>query len=260
MELNLDGNVALVTGSATGLGHSCAEALSREGVNVALVSPNIDKLAYASDRLHALGDGEIFALEADIRDPSRVRSFVEQTVEQYGGIDHVVTGPRQLEPDAFLDVSDEDWFRAFDRSFMSVVWTLRETAPHLSESDRGTVVNVTSPVIPSLTADLPVANSFADAVAALTRNQATALAPSIRLNTVVPGPHEVEDMEAVLTELVDDGLYPDLDTAWAGVLADTPFESPGDPLALGNVVAVLSSEYAQFINGATIPIDGGSTT
>lgn len=259
MELNLDGNVALVTGSATGLGHSCAEALAREGTNVALASPNIDDLAYASDRLHALGNGEIFALEADVRNPDQVRSFVEETVEQYGGIDHVVTGPRQLEPGAFLDVTDEDWFRAFDRSFMSVVWTLRETVPYLSESDRGTVVNVTSPAIPSLAADLPVANSFNNAVRGLTRTQAGAVAPSIRLNTVVPGPHEVEDMELLLTELVDEGYYPDLDTAWTEILADTPLESPGDPLALGTVVAFLSSEYAQFVNGATIPIDGGST-
>jgi NAD(P)-dependent dehydrogenase (short-subunit alcohol dehydrogenase family) len=259
MELNLNDNVALVTGSATGLGHSCAEALSREGVNVALVSPNIDDLAYASDRLHALGDGEIFALEADVRSPGQVQSFVEETVEQYGGIDHVVTGPRQLEPEAFLDVTDEDWFRAFDRSFMSVVWTLRETSPYLSESDHGTVVNVTSPVIPSLATDLPVANAFSDAVRGLTRTQAAALAPSIRLNTIVPGPHEVEDMELLLTELVDEGYYPDLDAAWTSVLADTPFESPGDPLALGTAVAFLSSEYAQFINGATVPVDGGST-
>lgn len=258
MDMNLDGDVALVTGSATGLGHSCAEALSREGAHVALASPNIDELAYASDRLHALGDGEIFALEADIRSPEQVGSFVEQAVEQYGGIDHVVTGPRRLEPEALLDVPDEDWFRAFDRSFMSVVWTLRETYPYLSESAQGTVVNVTSPAIPSLASDLPVANSFSGAVGGLTRNQASALAPSIRLNTVVPGPHEVEDMELLLTDLVDRGFYADLDTAWAEVLADSPYESPGDPLALGNAVAFLSSEYAQFINGATIPIDGGS--
>jgi 3-oxoacyl-[acyl-carrier protein] reductase len=258
MDLNLDGNVALVTGSATGLGHSCAEALSRAGANVALVSPNLDDLAYASDRLHALGDGELFALEADIRDPAQVASFVDETIDQYGRLDHVVTGPRRLEPDSLLSVSDEDWFRGFDRSFMSVVWTLRETYPHLSDSPQGTMVNVTSPAIPALAAELPVARSFADAVHGLTRTQARALAPSVRVNSVVPGPHEIEDMELLLTELVDAGRYEDLDAAWAATLDETPFESPGDPLHLGTVVAFLSSEYAGFVNGATIPVDGGA--
>lgn len=258
MDLNLDGNVALVTGSATGLGHSCAEALSREGANVALASPNIDDLAYASDRLHALGDGELFALEADIRDPKQVTAFVEETVGQYGTIDHVVTGPRRLEPDGFLDVTDEDWFRAFDRSFMSVVWTLRETHPYLAESAHGTVVNVTGPAVPALAGDLPVASSFGGAVRELTRTQAQALAPSVRVNTVVPGPHQVEDMELLLTELVDDGHYESLEAAWSDVLADVPFDAPGDPLHLGRAVAFLSSEYAGFINGATLPVDGGA--
>jgi len=259
MDLNLDGNVALVTGSATGLGHSCAEALSREGASVALASPNIDDLAYASDRLHALGDGELFGLEADVRDPGQVTAFVEETVDQYGGIDHVVTGPRRLEPGALLDVPDEDWFRAFDRSFMSVVWTLREAHPYLAESAQGTVVNVTSPAIPALAGDLPVADAFGGAVRALTRTQAQALAPAVRVNTVVPGPHQIEDMELLLTELVDDGHYDDLDAAWADILAATPFDVPGDPLHLGTAVAFLSSEYAAFINGATLPVDGGAT-
>jgi NAD(P)-dependent dehydrogenase (short-subunit alcohol dehydrogenase family) len=259
MELGLDGNVALVTGSATGLGHSCAEALSRQGVDVALASPSIDDLAYASDRLHALGDGDILALEADIRSPDQIVSLVEETIDQYGRIDHLVTGPRQLEPDTFLGVSDEDWFRAFDRSFMSVVWTLREAHPHLANSDHGTVVNVTSPAVPALAEQLSLANSFSGAIEELTRTQAAVLAPAVRLNTVVPGPHEIEDLELLLTDLVEEGHYESLDAAWASVLSDTPFDSPGDPLNLGTTVAFLLSEYAGFINGAAIPIDGGAT-
>lgn len=259
MNIDLDGNVALVTGSTTGLGHSCAEALSRQGAKVALASPNIDDLAYASDRLHALGDGDIFALEADIRSPDQISSFIEETIDQYGGIDHLVTGPRPLEPDAFFDVSDEDWFRAFDRSFMSVVWTVREAYSHLDASEHGTVVNVTSPAVPAFDEQLTPANSFSGAIQELTRTQAAVLAPGVRLNTVVPGPHDIEDLEIVLTELVDEGYYESLDAAWAGVLSDTPFDAPGDPLDLGKAVAFLSSEHASFVNGTTIPIDGGST-
>lgn len=258
MNVDLDGHVALVTGSATGLGHSCAEALSRQGVNVALASPNIDDLAYASDRLHALGDGDIFSLEADVRDPVQIAALVDETIDQYGGIDHLVTAPRPLEPDGVLDVTDEDWFRAFDRSFMSVVWTFREAYPSLSDSDHGTVVNVTSPAIPALAGEFSVANSFGGAVEAFTRTQAQAFAPSVRVNTVVPGPHDVRDLELLLTELVSEGHYDDIDAAWADVLAASPYDEPGDPVDLGKAVAFLSSEHASFINGATIPVDGGA--
>lgn len=258
MDLDLSGDVALVTGSATGLGHSCAEALSRQGVDVALASPDIDDLAYASDRLHALGNSDILSLEVDIRDPGHIESLVEETVDQYGTIDHLVTGPRPIEPNSLDDVTDENWFRAFDRSFMSVVWTVRKTHPYLADSENGTVVNVTSPTISRLLEALPVAYSFRGAVDAFTRTQAHTLAPSVRVNTVIPGPHDVKDMELLLTTLVEEGYYDSIDAAWANVLGDTPFESPGDPLDLGKAVAFLSSEHASFINGVALPVDGGA--
>jgi len=258
MELDLTGNVALVTGDGTGLGHACAEALSRQGVDIALATPNIDDLAYASDRLHALGDSDIFSLEADVRNPGHIASFVEETVAQYGGIDHLVTGPRPVEPTALAEVTDENWFRAFDRNFMSVVWTLREVHPHLDDSSHGTVVTVTSPALGPLADELTVANSFRGAVTALTRTAAHALAPSVRVNAVIPGPHDVEDVELVLAELVDAGYYDSLDDAWAEMLRETPFDSPGDPLDLGKAVAFLSSEHAGFINGTVLRVDGGA--
>lgn len=258
MDLDLSGEVALVTGSATGLGHSCAEVFSRQGVDVALASPNLDDLAYASDRLYALGEGDIFALEADIRNPRQVGAFVEETIEQYGGIDYLVTGPRQLEPERFLDVSDEDWFRAFDRNFMSVVWTVREAHPYLADSEQGSVVNVTSPAIPALAADLAVATSFRRAVEGLTETQAQEFAPDVRVNSVIPGPHEIEDLELLLTELTDGGRYESLDAAWDAVLADSGFDSPGDPLDLGKTVAFLASEHSAFVTGTALPVDGGA--
>ncbi len=258
MDLDLDGNVALVTGSATGLGHACAEAFSRQGANVALASPNLGDLAYASDRLYAIGDGEIFGLEADVRDPEQVSAFVQETIDQYGGIDHLVTGPRPLEPDRFLDVSDEDWFRAFDRLFMSVIWTIRETHSALRESTRGSIVTVTNPVYRALSDLFPVANAFGRAVQGVTETQARAFAPDVRVNAVIPGVHDTDDLELFLTGLVDDGVFDTLADAYDALLADGPYVEPGDPLALGKLVAFLSSEHAAFVNGVTVPVDGGS--
>jgi NAD(P)-dependent dehydrogenase (short-subunit alcohol dehydrogenase family) len=258
LDLGLEGNVALVTGSATGLGHACAEALSRQGADVALAAPNLDDLAYAGDRLYALGDGEIFGLEVDVRDPEHLAALVEETVDQYGGIDHLVTGPRPLEPERFLDVSDEDWFRGFDRLFMSVVWAIRESYAHLEESDQGSVVTVANPAIPALTDELSVATAYGRAVQGLTESQAKKFAPEVRVNAVVPGPHETADLEKFLGRRVDAGEFTDVPSAWEAVLADCPYESPGDPLDLGKVVTFLSSQHASFVNGATIPVDGGS--
>ena len=258
IDLGLEGNVALVTGSATGLGHYCAEAFSRQGASVAFAAPNGGDLAYASDRLHALGDGEILGLELDVRDPDHLAALVEETVDHYGGIDHLVTGPRPLEPERFRDVSDEDWFRGFDRLFMSVVWAIRESYPHLEDSDQGSIVTVANPAIPALADELSVPTAYGRAIEGLTESQAAAFAPGVRVNAVVPGPHETEDLEAVLTRRVEAGEFADLGSAWEAILADSPYEWPGDPLDLGTVVTFLASGHASFVNGATVPVDGGS--
>jgi glucose 1-dehydrogenase/3-oxoacyl-[acyl-carrier protein] reductase len=258
MDLDLDGHVALVTGSATGLGHACAEAFARQGANVALASPNLDDLAFASDRLYAIGDGEVFGLEADVRNPDQVEAFVREATEQYGGLDHLVTGPRPLEPAALLDVSDEDWFRGFDRLFMSVVWTIREAHPWLVESAYGSVVTVTNPLVPALAGEFSVANAFGRAVQGLAETQARAFAPDVRVNAVLPGPHDTDDLELFLTELVAEGRYDSLESAAAAITAGTPSGTLGDPLDLGTLVAFLSSEHASFVNGAAVPVDGGA--
>ena len=257
IDLGLEGNVALVTGSATGLGHACAEAFSRQGANVALAAPNQDALAYASDRLDAIGEGDILGLELDVRDPDHLAALVEETADHYGGIDHLVTGPRPLEPGRFRDVSDEDWFRGFDRLFMSVVWAVRESYPHLEASDQGTVVTVTNPAIPAFADELSVANAYGRAVRGLIGSQAAAFAPDVRVNAVVPGPHETDDLAELLARRVEAGEFDDIEAAWEAVLADSPYESPGDPLDLGTVVTFLSSRHASFVNGAAVPVDGG---
>jgi NAD(P)-dependent dehydrogenase (short-subunit alcohol dehydrogenase family) len=258
IDLGLAGNVALVTGSATGLGHACAEAFSRQGANVALAAPNLDDLAYASDRLHALGEGEIFGLEVDIRKPGQVAALVEETVDQYGRVDHLVTGPRPLEPVGTVDVADEDWFRGFDRLVMSAVWAMREAREELEASDYGSIVNVTNPAVPALAGEFSVATAFGRAVQGVTETQARTLAPAIRVNAVLPGPHETEDLEGMLVDRVRDGRYEDPAEAWAAVLEGCPFDEPGDPLDLGALVTFLSSEYAGFVNGTTIRVDGGA--
>lgn len=259
MDLDLDGTVALVTGSATGLGHACAEAFSRQGANVALASPNLGDLAYASDRLYAIGEGEIFGLEADIRDPDQVSAFVEETLDQYGGIDSLVTGPRPLEPAGLLEATDEDWFRAFDRLFMSVVWTMREAYPHLRDASAGSIVTVTTPTYSVFRDEFPIATAFDRAVQGLVEVQSRAFGPDVRVNAVKPGVHDTDDLELFLTGLVDDGVFDSLDAAYQRLLSDCPYDEPADPLSLGNFVAFLASDHAPFVSGAAIPVDGGAS-
>jgi NAD(P)-dependent dehydrogenase (short-subunit alcohol dehydrogenase family) len=103
-----------------------------------------------------------------------------------------------------------------------------------------------------------VTNAFGRAVEGMTETGARSFAPDVRVNSVLPGPHDTDDLELFLTELVDAGVFAGLEEAWSSLLRDSPYETPGDPLDLGKVVAFLSSGHAGFINGAAVPVDGGA--
>ncbi|NIS34987.1 MAG: oxidoreductase, partial [Actinobacteria bacterium] len=94
--------------------------------------------------------------------------------------------------------------------------------PHLRDSEHGTAVLVTNPLIRALAGEFAVANAFGRAVEGLAGTQARAFAPDVRVNAVLPGPHDTEDLELFLTGLVEAGRYPDLEAAEAAVAEAAP--------------------------------------
>ena len=135
MDLELDGNAALCTAASSGLGLASAEALAREGADVAVCGRTAPHLDDARERLRAAGTGDVLAVQADITDPDQVAAFVEETAETFGGIDHVVTSAGGPPSGPFLETSDRDWYSAYDMLVMSVVRTLADAYPYLSDSE-----------------------------------------------------------------------------------------------------------------------------
>jgi len=76
---------------------------------------------------------------------------------------------------------------------------------------------------------------------------------------VLPGPHETGRIEDLIEAAVDRGEVPDYEAGYREWAADSPLERIGEPRELGDVVAVLASERASYVNGAAVPVDGGST-
>jgi NAD(P)-dependent dehydrogenase (short-subunit alcohol dehydrogenase family) len=258
MDLGLEGNVALCTAASSGLGLASATALAREGVHVAVCGQTEAHLNAAAAQLRETGDGGVLAVEADITHPDAVSAFVAETVEEFGGLDHVVTSAGGPPSGPFLGTDDQDWYSAYDLLVMSVVWTLREAYPHLRESG-GSAVAITSRTVRAAADDLVLSNAVRRAVEGLVQTLSREFAPEVRLNTVLPGPHETARIENLIEAAVERGDVPDYQRGYEEWAADNPLERIGEPAELGDVVAFLASERASYVNGAAVPVDGGST-
>ena len=260
MELGIEGNTALVTASSSGLGKASAKSLASEGTNVVVNGRDEDRLREGvKDIREEAPDGtEIVGVQADISKKDEVENLVERAVEEFGGLDHLVTSAGGPPSGPFLETTDEDWYDAFDLLVMSVVRAVREAEPHLRDGDGGTVVNITSRSVKEAIDSLVLSNSVRMSVIGLEKTLSKELAPEVRANAVLPGAHETSRIEELVEQAVERGDYEDYDDGIDDWSAGVPLGRVGEPAELGDVVAFLSSERASYLNGVAVPVDGGS--
>ncbi|NUB89563.1 SDR family oxidoreductase [Haloterrigena sp. SYSU A121-1] len=257
MDLELDGNSALVTASSSGLGFASAEALAEEGANVMICGRDEERLEEAREKLAEVGDGEVRATPTDLTDPDEVSHLVSETADAFGGIDHLVTSSGGPPSTTFLETDEQDWYQAYDLLVMSVVWTIENAHEHLLESDYGTITCITSRTVREVSDGLLLSNSVRRGVIGLVKTVSREFAPEIRANAVLPGTIETPRIEELIEANIERGVYEDYEEGLADMSSDIPMDRLGEPRELGDVVALLSSPRGSFVNGASVPIDGG---
>ena len=259
MELGIEGNAALVTASSSGLGKASAVALASEGANVVVNGRDADRLEEGVEDVRdvAAQGAEVVGVRADVSQKDDVERLVERTVEEFGGLDHLVTSAGGPPSGPFLETTDEDWYEAFDLLVMSVVRAVREAEPHLRDGG-GTVVNIASRSVKEAIDSLVLSNSVRMSVIGLEKTLSKELAPEVRTNAVLPGAHETSRIEDLVEQAVGRGEYEDYDDGIEDWSAGVPIGRVGEPEELGEVVAFLSSERASYLNGVAVPVDGGA--
>lgn len=257
MDYGIASDTALVTASSSGLGKASAEALAREGANVALNGRDQDRLNAAAEEVRDVAEGSVITVQGDLTEPDDVSNLIEQTVDEFGGLDHLVTNAGGPPSGSFLETTDEDWYEAFDLLVMSVVRLVREATPHLREGEDGTIVTITSRSVKEAIPSLVLSNSVRMSVIGLEKTLSKELTPEVRANAVLPAPHETARQQELIQASVDRGEYDSYEEGLEAKGDINPLGRIGDPMELGDAVAFLSSDRSSFINGVAVPVDGG---
>jgi 3-oxoacyl-[acyl-carrier protein] reductase len=187
----LDGQVAIVTGAAHGIGRAICAVLAREGASVWACDVREAELAATQKAVESEG-GACRTAPVDVADPQRVASFVEMVTHAAGRIDVLVNtaggvAGQTMRP--IESVSDEDWHRIFAINLDGAFHFTRAVAPPMKARGRGSIVNISSGAgrSHSLTGIQAYASAKAGLIG-LTRQTARELGPhGIRVNCVAPG-------------------------------------------------------------------------
>ena len=261
MDLELAGNTALVTASSSGLGKASAQALAAEGANVVVNGRSEDRLAAAVDdiRSDAHPDATVIGHAADITDPDAIEGLIERPVEEFGGLDHLVTSAGGPPAKSFRETTDREWYDAFDLLVLSVVRAVRAAEPHLRADGGGTIVTIASITVKEPKDDLVLSNAVRSGVVGLEKTLSQEFAPEIRANAVLPGTHETPRVESTVQREVERGDHDSYEAGIESWMEAIPAGRIGDPMELGRTVAFLSSPQSAYLTGVALPIDGGAS-
>jgi 3-oxoacyl-[acyl-carrier protein] reductase len=257
METGLKGRSVLVAGSSQGMGRATAEAFAAEGAKVAMCARNEKTLRAAADQIRNKFHTEVFEKAFDVTDAVAIKSFVQAVAEKFGGVDVCVANAGGPPAKNFLSITNDDWNKAIQQNFVSVVHFAREVIPHMQKKQWGRFITITSTSVRQAIPDLMLSNSVRPAVVGLVKSLTLEFGKDgILFNNVAPGYtatdrlSELSSVRALAAGVSEEEIR----NRWA---ADIPLRRLGRPEEIADTIVWLASERASYITGQTILVDGG---
>lgn len=242
----LEGRVALVTGSTSGIGRSVAELFASEGAKVAVTGRTVERGEKVVRRIReAGGEAEFFAL--DVSDEQSVSSVVDQVVERFGSLTTLINNAaptaivsQTMKPMA--EMTTDEWNSIIGATLTgSMFWCTKYAWPHLTAADAATIVNMSSgastqgfPGLSAYTAAKGGMNAATRTIAAEGREV------GIRCNCIIIG------------RVVSGGND-------SGVAMGRDADFIGNPMQIATTAMFLSTDASSFMTGDLLTVDGGSS-
>jgi 3-oxoacyl-[acyl-carrier protein] reductase len=246
MDLGIKDKVAIVTGSARGLGAAAARRLAQEGAKVVITDINAELAQATAQNLKADGLAAHCVI-GDITKAADVQRLVDETVAAFGAV-HILVNNAGFPRDKYLvKMSEEDWDLVMNVMLKGAFLASRAVMPHMINQGWGRIINISS------RAHLgnPTQANYSAAKAGLI-GMAKALCIEegrygITVNCVAPGFIETEMVQAL-------GTY---EVIKERAVAMQPIKRVGQPSDIADAVAFLASERASFISGEVLHVTGG---
>jgi len=243
----LDGKVAIVTGGSSGIGKAIVKTYLDHGAKVMIVDVDEEGLQETEKELAKFKEN-VLLVKGDVTKVEDVRKTVDETVKKWTKIDVLVNNAGVGTISSLIEMTEEEWDYVLDINLKGMFLFTREVAKVMIEQKEGCVINLSS-----INEEVPLAGEIhycvsKGGVKMLTRAVALELAPyNIRVNAIAPGMTETALTEELL-------VIPELKSA---VLHQIPLGRIGRPKDIAKVAVFLASDYASWVTGSTICVDGG---
>ncbi|MDH5609463.1 MAG: SDR family oxidoreductase [Cyclobacteriaceae bacterium] len=254
MDLNLHGKKAIVCGSSQGIGKAIAINLASEGAEVTLVARHQHVLDAV---LSELPGSNHSSMAIDFAEPASLDVWKEKIQDnRYSILVNNAGGPA---PGPAFDASWADFEKAMHVHLRASHHLTQWIVPAMKEGGFGRIVNVISTSVKIPIPGLGVSNTLRGAMAAWAKTLSHELAPfGITVNNILPGYVETQRLKQII-QLRAEKSGKSMEQIASGMREEIPAGRFADPMEVGAFAAFLCSDKAAYLNGTSIPFDGGKT-
>jgi len=251
MSGRLDGQVAWISGGASGIGAATARLFASEGASVEIADVRHEDADQLVDEINSSG-GNAAYLFCDVSNSDLVHKSIESAVNQFGGLNIVVNCAGIVHVGLLHDYAEDDWDRLMGVNVKSIFFSLKHAFPHLRRIDRSFMVNVGSISSHVGQRSTPAYTTSKGAVLSLTQSIALDYAAiGLRCNCVSPG---ITDTPMLRKHL---NTTPDSEETLRQRVRRVPINRAMHPDDIARTILYLSCEDSAGVNGTSIVVDGG---
>lgn len=248
---NLKGRVAVISGAASGLGRQMANALAKQGADIAVLDLKDDRFEEVKKEIEEYGV-KCLTAKCNVTSTEDIKNAANEVKNTFGKVDILINNAGASRDFGVLDMKDEDWKFTIDTDLTSVFKMTREFANIMKENNYGRIINIASMygLVGNTAMNTVGYHSSKGGVVNFTRAVAAELAKyNITCNAICPGYFETELTKAVL----------DTEEFQTYMKGTVPLQRYGKKGELDAGAVFLASNEASYVTGTILTIDGGYT-
>jgi 3-oxoacyl-[acyl-carrier protein] reductase len=258
MNLSLAGKYAIICGSTQGIGLAIAEELAGLGAHCTLIARNELSLKAAIQKLDTRSGQQHHYLLADFSQPDQLKQIMADHMEKHTA--HILinnTGGPAAGP--ITEATEEAFIETFNQHLICNHILAKAVIPSMKKEGYGRIVNIISTSVKIPLKNLGVSNTIRGAVASWAKTMANELGQfNITVNNVLPGFTATQRLSTLINNIAKKGNTI-VEIVEKNMMEEVPMKRFADASEVAAVAAFLASPAASYVNGVSIPVDGGRT-
>ena len=258
MNLSLEGKYAIICGSTQGIGFAIAEELALLGANCTLVARKEEALQFAVQQLDTALRQQHHYLVADFSHPEEVKKVINAHVANHP-VHILVNNSGGPMAGPVIEATEEAFLAAFNQHLVCNHILVKAVVPSMKKDGFGRIINVISTSVKIPLKNLGVSNTIRGAVASWAKSMANELGQfNITVNNVLPGFTATKRLTTLIENTAKRGNTV-VDIVEKNMMEEVPMKRFAEASEIAAVAAFLASPAASYVNGVSIPVDGGRT-